>query len=125
MVTRRSKVDQIKVPKWAKSEYRNQHSFSIKKLPAPDAVPIYVGAALANESRPYASFSLVGVSMAQKQFVNLDQLVQMFPFLKRSRVYYLTTVKRIPFYRVGRSLVFEVSEIQEWIESGRVMPQET
>jgi hypothetical protein len=56
----------------------------------------------------------------KKRFVTLDQLVEIFPFLKKSRVYYLTTVKGIPFYRVGRSLVFEISEICQWIEAGRV-----
>jgi hypothetical protein len=58
--------------------------------------------------------------MDQKHFVTLEQLVEIFPFLKKSRVYYLTTVKGIPFYRVGRSLVFETGEIRQWIESGRV-----
>lgn len=58
--------------------------------------------------------------MDEKRFVTLDQLVEIFPFLKRSHVYYLTTVKGIPFYRVGRSLVFEVGEIRQWVEAGRV-----
>ncbi len=58
--------------------------------------------------------------MSDKHFVNLEQLIATFPFLKRSRIYYLTTVKKIPFYRVGRSLVFEVNEILAWIEAGRV-----
>ena len=58
--------------------------------------------------------------MDEKCFVTLDQLIQIFPFLKKSRVYYLTTVKGIPFYRVGRSLVFEAGEIQQWVEAGRV-----
>ena len=58
--------------------------------------------------------------MDEKRFVTLDQLVETFPFLKKSRVYYLTNIKGIPFYRVGRSLVFEVGEIQQWIEAGRV-----
>ncbi len=66
----------------------------------------------------------VGDSMGEKQFVNLDQLIKIFPFLKRSRIYYLTNAKGIPFYRVGRSLVFEVHEIHAWVESGRVSPQE-
>ena len=47
--------------------------------------------------------------MDEKRFVTLDQLVETFPFLKKSRVYYLTTAKGIPFYRVGRSLVFEIT----------------
>ena len=58
--------------------------------------------------------------MDEKRFVTLDQLVEKFPFLKKSRVYYLTTVKGIPFYRVGRSLVFEIGEIKQWVEAGRV-----
>jgi hypothetical protein len=58
--------------------------------------------------------------MDEKRFVTLDQLVEIFPFIKKSRVYYLTTVKGIPFYRVGRSLVFEIGEIRQWIEAGRV-----
>jgi hypothetical protein len=58
--------------------------------------------------------------MDEKRFVMLDQLVEIFPFLKKSRVYYLTTIKGIPFYRVGRSLVFEISEIRRWVEAGRV-----
>jgi hypothetical protein len=58
--------------------------------------------------------------MDEKRFVTLDQLVETFPFLKKSRVYYLTTAKGIPFYRVGRSLVFEIGEIRQWIEAGRV-----
>ena len=62
--------------------------------------------------------------MAEKQFVNLDQLIKIFPFLKRSRIYYLTNAKGIPFYRVGRSLVFEVNEVHAWIESGRAVSLE-
>jgi hypothetical protein len=58
--------------------------------------------------------------MDEKRFVTLEQLVGIFPFLKKSRVYYLTTTKGIPFYRVGRSLVFELGEIRQWIEAGRV-----
>ncbi len=58
--------------------------------------------------------------MSEKRFVNLDQLLATFPFLKRSRVYYLTTLTRIPFYRVGRSLVSELGEIQAWIEHRHV-----
>jgi hypothetical protein len=58
--------------------------------------------------------------MSEKEFVNLDQLIERFPFFKRSRVYYLAAIKKIPFYRVGRSLVFEVNEILAWIERGKV-----
>jgi predicted DNA-binding transcriptional regulator AlpA len=61
--------------------------------------------------------------MSQKRFVNLDQLLATFPFLKRSRVYYLTTLKRMPYYRVGRSLVFELGEVESWIEAGQVQPE--
>ncbi len=67
---------------------------------------------------------IVGRHMAEKQFVNLGQLIERFPFLKRSRIYYLTNVKGIPFYRVGRSLVFEVNEIHHWVESGRVTQEQ-
>jgi hypothetical protein len=56
----------------------------------------------------------------EKRFVTLDQLMEIFPFIRRSRVCYLTTVKGIPFYRVGRSLVFEIGEIRQWVEAGRV-----
>jgi len=60
----------------------------------------------------------------EKRFVNHDQLLVTFPFLKRSRIYYLTTIKKIPFYRVGRSLVFEVNEVLAWVEAGKVkLPQ--
>ena len=46
--------------------------------------------------------------------------VQKFLGLKRSRIYYLTHTGRIPFIRVGKTLLFDTHDLQQWIESMKV-----
>ena len=37
--------------------------------------------------------------------------------LRKSRVYYLTHTRRIPFVRLGKTLLFEYDAIVKWVES--------
>jgi excisionase family DNA binding protein len=47
--------------------------------------------------------------------LTLEQLLEVLP-LKRSRIYYLTHTRQIPFRKVGRTLLFDLAEIQKWLE---------
>lgn len=49
------------------------------------------------------------------RWVTLEQLLEVLP-LKRSRIYYLTHTRQIPFRKVGRTLLFDLAEIQKWLE---------
>lgn len=50
-----------------------------------------------------------------RRWVTLAQLMEVLP-LKRSRIYYLTHTRQIPFRKVGRTLLFDLAEIQAWLE---------
>ena len=45
-----------------------------------------------------------------QRWLNVEQLMAVLP-LKRSRVYYLTHARQIPFVRVGKTLLFDYDEI--------------
>jgi excisionase family DNA binding protein len=50
-----------------------------------------------------------------RRWLTLEQLLEVLP-LKRSRIYYLTHTRQIPFRKVGRTLLFDLAEIQKWVE---------
>lgn len=50
-----------------------------------------------------------------RRWLTLEQLLEVLP-LKRSRIYYLTHTRQIPFRKVGRTLLFDLAEIQKWLE---------
>jgi len=50
-----------------------------------------------------------------RRWLTLEQLLEVLP-LKRSRVYYLTHTQQIPFRKVGRTLLFDLAEIEKWLE---------
>ena len=51
-----------------------------------------------------------------RRWLNVEQLLEIVP-LKKSRVYYLTHTRQIPFVRLGTSLLFDYDAIVEWMES--------
>ena len=51
-----------------------------------------------------------------RRWLTVEQLIEIVP-LRKSRVYYLTHTKRIPFVRVGKTLLFEYDAIVKWVES--------
>ena len=57
--------------------------------------------------------------MEEIRYLTVNQ-VQRFLGLKRSRIYYLTHTGRIPFIRVGKTLLFDTHDLQQWIESMKV-----
>ncbi|MCI0724609.1 MAG: helix-turn-helix domain-containing protein [Acidobacteria bacterium] len=58
-----------------------------------------------------------GLSSSAKgrRWLTLEQLLEVLP-LKRSRIYYLTHTRQIPFRKIGRTLLFDLAEIQKWLE---------
>ncbi|MBI3664352.1 MAG: helix-turn-helix domain-containing protein [Acidobacteria bacterium] len=52
---------------------------------------------------------------SDRRWLTLEQLLEVLP-LKRSRIYYLTHTRQIPFRKVGRTLLFDFAEIQKWLE---------
>lgn len=54
-------------------------------------------------------------SARSRRWLTLEQLLEVLP-LKRSRIYYLTHTRQIPFRKVGRTLLFDFAEIQKWLE---------
>ncbi len=59
----------------------------------------------------------------EQRYLGVEQ-VQKFLGLKRSRIYYLTSTGRIPFIRVGKTLLFDTQDLQRWIE-GKKVPSES
>ena len=57
--------------------------------------------------------------MEVKRYVTPDELSKLFP-LKRSRIYYLIHTHGIPHIKRGRSVFFDLEEIQAWFEAGKV-----
>lgn len=54
-------------------------------------------------------------SVNGRRWLTLEQLMEVLP-LKRSRIYYLTHTQQIPFRKVGRTLLFDLAEIEKWLE---------
>ncbi|MCI0623048.1 MAG: helix-turn-helix domain-containing protein [Acidobacteria bacterium] len=59
--------------------------------------------------------SAISSSANGRRWLTLQQLLEVLP-LKRSRIYYLTHTRQIPFRKVGRTLLFDLAEIQKWLE---------
>ena len=57
--------------------------------------------------------------MQETRYLTVDQ-AQRFLGLKRSRIYYLTSTGGIPFIRLGKTLLFDTQDLQQWIESKKV-----
>jgi excisionase family DNA binding protein len=55
----------------------------------------------------------------ESRYLTVNQ-VQKFLGLKRSRIYYLTSTGRIPFIRLGKTLLFDAQDLHQWIDSMKV-----
>ena len=49
-----------------------------------------------------------------ENLISFDQLVDL-NLLKKSTIYYFTSKKLIPFYKIGRRIFFDRGEISDWI----------
>jgi excisionase family DNA binding protein len=54
--------------------------------------------------------------LAARRWLTVAQLMEVVP-LRKSRVYYLTHTRQIPFTRVGKTLLFDYHAIVRWMES--------
>jgi excisionase family DNA binding protein len=61
------------------------------------------------------------MSQARRRLLTLAQLLEVVP-LKRSRVYYMTHTRQIPFIRIGHTLLFDMDEINTWIDRQKEGP---
>lgn len=59
--------------------------------------------------------SALSSSAKGRRWLTLEQLLEVLP-LKRSRIYYLTHTRQIPFRKIGRTLLFDLAEIHKWLE---------
>jgi excisionase family DNA binding protein len=53
---------------------------------------------------------------AMRRWLNVDQLISVLP-LRKSRVYYLTHTRQIPFVRLGKTLLFDYDSIVKWVDA--------
>ncbi|MBV9745952.1 MAG: helix-turn-helix domain-containing protein [Acidobacteriia bacterium] len=51
-----------------------------------------------------------------RRWLTVEQLMEVVP-LRKSRVYYLTHTRQIPFVRLGKTLLFDYDVIVNWVES--------
>ena len=51
-------------------------------------------------------------------FLNIDETSE-FIKMKKSSIYQLVYLRKIPFYKRGKLLLFKKSELVQWIESNR------
>ena len=51
-----------------------------------------------------------------RRWLTVAQLMEVVP-LRKSRVYYLTHTRQIPFTRVGKTLLFDYHAIVKWMEA--------
>ena len=58
-------------------------------------------------------------SLTKPKWLNINQLMEILP-LKKSRIYYLTHIGTIPHHKVGQTLLFQESEILEWMQNNKV-----
>ncbi|HEV8328646.1 MAG TPA: helix-turn-helix domain-containing protein [Nitrospiraceae bacterium] len=63
----------------------------------------------------------LSVSDTPAVVLTLEEACQLLK-LKPSRLYYLTSMRLIPFYKVGGSLRFEQGELLRWFERHRHEP---
>jgi hypothetical protein len=71
------------------------------KHPAGPLIATYVDGTIANPAR---------------RWLNVEQLMTIVP-LRKSRIYYLTHTRQIPFVRIGKTLFFEYDAIVKWVEN--------
>lgn len=53
---------------------------------------------------------------ATRRWLTVEQLMGVVP-LRKSRVYYLTHTRQIPFVRLGKTLLFDYDVIVKWVEN--------
>jgi excisionase family DNA binding protein len=58
-----------------------------------------------------------------RRFLSLRQLIEERECLTERHVRRLVELKRIPFYKLGTKLVFDLDEIDTWIVRTRVDPE--
>lgn len=63
--------------------------------------------------------SLVKDSKEVPLQVDLDQLIERFPFLKKSTVYKKTASGEFPHSNMGTKLVFNIAEVEEYIKKNK------
>ena len=51
-----------------------------------------------------------------RRWLTVEQLMEVVP-LRKSRVYYLTHTRQIPFVRLGKTLLFDYDVIVKWVEA--------
>jgi len=61
-----------------------------------------------------------GLLSFQKQVLNFSDML-LLTGMSESRLYKLTSAKKIPFSKVGRSLYFDRAQIEEWLMSNPVL----
>ena len=54
-----------------------------------------------------------------RRFLGIDELTEYLGLPKSTR-YVWTSQRRIPYLKIGRSLKFDVKEIEEWLKDKRV-----
>ena len=52
-------------------------------------------------------------------FLNIDEVSE-FIKMKKSSIYQLVYLRKIPYYKRGKLLLFKKSELVQWIESKRI-----
>jgi excisionase family DNA binding protein len=55
-----------------------------------------------------------------RQLMTLPQLLEARPWLTERFVRTLVAERRIPFHKVGRKLIFDLSDVDALVEAGRV-----
>lgn len=57
------------------------------------------------------------ISKPQSNKIDIDGLLEVLPGTKKSTVYKWVHENRIPYYKIGRRVMFNADEINDWIES--------
>jgi len=55
----------------------------------------------------------------EQKYLNVTDLCR-YIYKSESYVYKMVGKKQIPFHKVGRQLLFEISQIDKWVKSGYV-----
>ena len=56
----------------------------------------------------------------KKDLMKLDQLIEFLPHRPaKATIYKKTSKKEIPFYKIGKTLLFSKSEILNWLKNER------
>lgn len=60
------------------------------------------------------------ITTIPKDLINLTELIAFMPHHpSRHTIYQLTSKKQIPFYKIGKTLLFSQSEILNWLQNER------